>query len=58
MEALRVLEERMSPALESQQGEKDKKYQSLAKIYEVTPPEKAASIFEWIEKWQLKLCCA
>ncbi len=46
MEALRILEERMSPSLESQKAEKDKKYQSLAKIYEVAPPEKAAAIFE------------
>lgn len=50
MEALRVLEERMSPALENQKGEKDKKYQSLAKIYEVTPPERAAAIFEKMDR--------
>jgi flagellar motility protein MotE (MotC chaperone) len=50
MEALRVLEERMSPALESQKGERDKKYQSLAKIYEAAPPEKAAAIFEKMDR--------
>ena len=46
MEALRVLEEKMSPTMESQKGERDKRYQSLARIYEVAPPEKAAAIFE------------
>ena len=50
MEALRILEERMSPSMESQKAEKDKKYQSLAKIYEATPPEKAAAIFEKMDR--------
>jgi len=50
MEALRVLEERMLPTMESQKGERDKKYQSLARIYEVTPPEKAAAIFEKMDR--------
>jgi flagellar motility protein MotE (MotC chaperone) len=50
MEALRILEERMSPSMESQKAEKDKKYQSLAKLYEVTPPEKAAAIFEKMDR--------
>ena len=50
MEALRILEERMSPSMESQKAEKDKKYQSLAKIYEVTPPGKAAAIFERMDR--------
>jgi flagellar motility protein MotE (MotC chaperone) len=50
MEALRVLEERMSPTMESQKGERDKRYQSLARIYEVAPPEKAAAIFEKMDR--------
>jgi len=50
MEALRVLQENMSPAFEVQRAEKDKKYQILAKMYEVTPPEKAAAIFEKMDR--------
>ena len=50
MEALRVLEERMSPTMESQKGERDKKYQSLARLYEGAPPEKAAAIFEKMDR--------
>ena len=50
MEALRIIEERMSPTLESQKSERDKTYQSLAKIYEVAPPEKAAAIFEKMDR--------
>ncbi len=46
IETLRALEEKMSPPLEVQKAEKDKKYQALAKMYEATPPEKAAVIFE------------
>ncbi len=50
IEALRVLQENMSPALEVQKSEKDKKYQVLAKMYEITPPEKAAAIFEKMDR--------
>ncbi|HVO65589.1 MAG TPA: SPOR domain-containing protein [Syntrophales bacterium] len=50
MEALRVLQESMLPALEVQKAEKEKKYQVLAKMYEVTPPEKAAVIFEKMDR--------
>jgi len=50
METLRVLQENMSPSLEVQKAEKDKKYQILAKMYEVTPPEKAAAIFEKMDR--------
>ena len=50
MEALRVLQESMLPALEVQKAEKEKKYQVLAKMYEVTPPEKAAAIFEKMDR--------
>ncbi len=50
MEALRVLQENVSPSLEVQKMEKDKKYQMLAKMYEVTPPEKAAVIFEKMDR--------
>ncbi|MGO9137333.1 MAG: SPOR domain-containing protein [Syntrophales bacterium] len=50
METLRVLEERMSPTMESQDGERDKRYQALAKIYEGAPPEKAAAIFEKMDR--------
>ncbi|MGZ6230481.1 MAG: SPOR domain-containing protein [Syntrophales bacterium] len=50
MEALKVLEEKMSPTMESQKGERDKRYQSLAKIYEGAPPEKAAAIFEKMDR--------
>jgi len=50
METLRVFQENMSPSLEVQKAEKDKKYQILAKMYEVTPPEKAAAIFEKMDR--------
>jgi flagellar motility protein MotE (MotC chaperone) len=50
METLRVLQENMSPSLEVQKAEKDKKHQMLAKMYEVTPPEKAAAIFEKMDR--------
>jgi len=50
MEALRVLQENVSPSLEVQKAEKDKKYQMLAKMYEVTPPDKAAAIFEKMDR--------
>ena len=50
MEKLRLLQENMSPSLEVQKAEKDKKYQMLAKMYEVTPPEKAATIFEKMDR--------
>jgi flagellar motility protein MotE (MotC chaperone) len=50
METLRVLQENMSASLEVQKVEKDKKYQMLAKMYEVTPPEKAAAIFEKMDR--------
>lgn len=50
IEALRVLQENMSPAFEVQKAEKDKRYQMLAKMYEVTPPEKAAAIFEKMDR--------
>ena len=50
MEALRVLEEKTSPSLEVQKAEKDKKYKTLAKMYEATPADKAAAIFEKMER--------
>jgi flagellar motility protein MotE (MotC chaperone) len=50
MEALRALEEKMSPPLDVQKEETDKKYKVLAKMYEATPPEKAAMIFEKMER--------
>ena len=50
MEALRVLEEKVTPAMETQKGDRDKRYQSLAKIYEATPPERAAAIFEKMDR--------
>ena len=50
MVALRALEEKMSPLLEVQKAETEKKYKALAKMYEATPPEKAAMIFEKMER--------
>lgn len=50
MGALRALEEKMSPPLDVQKEETDKKYKVLAKTYEATPPEKAALIFEKMER--------
>lgn len=50
MEALRALQEKMSPPIEVQKEETDKKYKALAKMYEATPPEKAAMIFEKMER--------
>jgi flagellar motility protein MotE (MotC chaperone) len=50
IEALRALEEKMSPPLDVQKEETDKKYKVLAKMYEATPPEKAAMIFEKMER--------
>lgn len=50
MDALRALEEKMSPPLDVQKEETDKKYKTLAKMYEATPPEKAAIIFEKMER--------
>lgn len=50
MEALRALEEKATPSLEVQKAEKDKKYKILAKMYEATPADKAAAIFEKMER--------
>jgi flagellar motility protein MotE (MotC chaperone) len=50
MEALKALEEKMSPPLEVQKVETDNKYKALAKMYEATPPEKAAIIFEKMDR--------
>ena len=50
MEALRAMEEKMTPSLEVQKVEKDKKYQALAKMYEATPAEKASTIFEKMDR--------
>lgn len=50
IEALRALEEKMSPALDAKKAEKDKKYRALAKMYEATPNEKAAIIFEKMDR--------
>ncbi|HYA15747.1 MAG TPA: SPOR domain-containing protein [Syntrophales bacterium] len=50
IEVLRVLQESMLPTIEVQKTEKEKKYQVLAKMYEVTPPEKAAAIFERMDR--------
>lgn len=50
MEALKALEGKMSPPLDAQKEEADKKYKVLAKMYEATPPDKAAMIFEKMER--------
>ncbi|MEN6319134.1 MAG: SPOR domain-containing protein [Syntrophaceae bacterium] len=50
MEALSALEEKATPSLEVQKAEKDKKYKILAKMYEATPADKAAAIFEKMER--------
>jgi flagellar motility protein MotE (MotC chaperone) len=50
MEALRAMEEKMTPSLEVQKADKDKKYQALAKMYEATPAEKASTIFEKMDR--------
>ena len=49
MEALRALQEKIQLS-HIQKEETDKKYKVLAKMYEATPPEKAAMIFEKMER--------
>ncbi|MBE9547285.1 MAG: hypothetical protein IMF10_07310, partial [Proteobacteria bacterium] len=50
IEKLRALEEELTVLIETYKAADDKRYKELAKVYESTPPAKAGSMLEKLDK--------